>query len=125
LFYAPFFYKSLEKVPRHSGFLTPNIGNSSRRGKMFGVGYFWAINRSYDATYRIQDFTERGFAHHLDLRGKPREGTDFDAIFYAVQDRGLKQDDGSLRKEGASSIYAVGKSDLGHGFFARGQVNHL
>jgi len=46
LFYTPFFYKSLEKVPRRTGFLTPSLGNSSRRGKMFGVGYFWAINRS-------------------------------------------------------------------------------
>ena len=125
VFYAPFFYKSLEKIPRHSGFLTPNIGNSSRRGKMIGIGYFWAINRSYDVTYRIQDFTQRGFAHHVDLRGKPREGTDFDAIFYGVQDRGLKLDDGSLRKEGGSSLYVVGKSDMGHGFTAAGMINYL
>jgi len=92
---------------------------------MIGVGYFWAINRSYDATYRVQDFTDRGFAHHLDFRGKPREGTDFDAIFYGVQDRGLKQDGGSLRKEGGSSLYVVGKSDMGHGFTARGMINYI
>src|SRR5437773_4538304 len=66
LFYTPYFYKSLAKVPRHSGFLTPNIGNSTRRGLTFGVGYFWAINRSYDVTYRLQDFTERGLAHNLE-----------------------------------------------------------
>jgi LPS-assembly protein len=125
LFYTPFFYKSLEKVPRRSGLLTPNIGNSSRRGKMIGVGYFWAINRSYDVTYRVQDFTQRGLAHHVDLRGKPRPGTDFDAIFYGVQDRGLLQDDGSRRKEGGRSLYMVGKSDLGHGFFASGSINYL
>jgi LPS-assembly protein len=125
VFFTPFFYKSLEKVPRKSGFLTPNIGNSSRRGKMIGIGYFWAINRSYDVTYRVQDFTQRGFAHHVDLRGKPRAGTDFDAIFYGVQDRGLKLDDGTLRKEGGSSLYVVGKSDLGHGFTARGMINYI
>ena len=95
LLYAPVFYKSLESSPRKSGFLTPNIGNSSRRGQMFGVGYYWAINRSYDATYRTQYFTQRGFAHHLDFRGKPREGFDFNAMFYGVQDRGLKQSDGT------------------------------
>lgn len=125
LLFTPYFYKSLDKVPRKSGFLTPNIGNSSRRGKMIGLGYYWAINRSYDATYRIQDFTQRGFAHHIDLRGKPHAGSDFDAIFYGVQDRGLQQDDGTRRKEGGYSVYATGSSNLGGGFFARGTINYL
>jgi len=125
LFYTPYFYKSLEKVPRRSGFLMPNIGNSSRRGKMIGLGYYWAINRSYDATYRIQDFTTRGLAHHLDLRGKPHAGSDFDAVLYGVQDRGLQLDNGQRRKEGGLSLYTAGASDLGHGFTARGQVNYI
>jgi LPS-assembly protein len=125
LFYAPFFYKSLEDEPRKSGFLTPNIGNSSRRGKMIGVGYYWAINRSYDATYRSQYFTQRGFAHHVDLRGKPRPGSDFNFILYGVNDRGLLLQSGERRKEGGFLISFEGKSDLGHGFEARGQINYL
>jgi len=125
LFYTPYFYKSLEKLPRKSGFLMPNIGNSSVRGKMVGLGYYWAINRSYDATYRVQDFTQRGLAHHIDFRGKPHEGADFDAIFYGVQDRGLLQDDGKRLKQGGFSLYATGKADLGDGFTARGTVNYL
>jgi len=125
LFYTPFFYKSLEREPRKSGFLMPNLGNSSRRGKMIGIGYYWAINRSYDATYRIQDFTQRGFAHHLEVRGKPRAGSDFDAILYGVNDRGLLQDNGERRKEGGFSFLMNGRSDLGHGFQARGAVNYI
>ncbi|HTM47318.1 MAG TPA: LPS assembly protein LptD [Bryobacteraceae bacterium] len=125
LFYTPYFYKSLAKVPRRSGFLTPNIGNSSSRGKMFGIGYFWAINRSYDATYRLQDFTERGFAHNFELRGKPRPGADFDAVIYGVQDRGLEQPDGSRIKQGGYSILINGRADLGKGFLARGELNYL
>ena len=88
LFYTPMFYKSLQRAPRKSGFLTPNIGNSNRRGVMLGGGYYWAINRSYDATYRAQLFTQRGFAHHVDFRGKPNEKTDFNYILYGVNDRG-------------------------------------
>jgi LPS-assembly protein len=125
VFFTPFFYKSLEKVPRRSGFLTPNVGNSSRLGKMLGIGYFWAINRSYDVTYLVQDYTERGFAHHFDFRGKPRAGTDFDAIFYGVQDRGQLMPDGSRLKQGGASLYVVGKSDLGDGFYFRGNLNYL
>jgi LPS-assembly protein len=125
LFYAPFFYKSLADEPRKSGFLTPNIGNSSRRGKMLGVGYYWAMNRSYDAMYRTQYFTERGFAHHLDLRGKPRQRSDFNFILYGVNDRGLKLDSGERRQEGGFLISFDGHSDLGRGFLARGEINYL
>ena len=125
LFYAPFFYKSLEREPRKSGFLIPNIGNSSQRGVMFGAGYFWAINRSYDVTYRLQEFTSRGTAHHADFRGKPRPGTDFDAILYGVQDRGIPQASGPPLKYGGVSLYVAGKSDLGDGWYARGQINYI
>ena len=125
LFYTPFFYKSLEKVPRRTGFLMPNIGNSSVLGRMVGVGFFWAINRSFDATYHGQDFTERGFAHHLEVRGKPAEHADFDAILYGVQDRGLLEPDGSRIKQGGYSVYVAGKADLGNGWTVRGVVNYL
>ena len=125
LFYAPFFYKSLARAPRRSGFLTPNFGNSSRRGKMFGIGYYWAINRSYDVTYHFQEFTERGTAHHVEARGKPRPGTEFFGIFYGVDDKGLKMEDGTRVKQGGFSVYGTGQSDLGHGFVARGMVNYL
>ncbi|MEO7653600.1 MAG: LPS assembly protein LptD, partial [Bryobacteraceae bacterium] len=125
LFYTPFFYKSLARSPRRSGFLTPNIGNSSRRGKMFGVGYYWAINRSYDATYRLQEFTARGLAHHLELRGKPTQRSDFNAVVYGVQDRGLQLEDGERRKEGGYTVQVDGKAELAWGFHARGTVNYL
>lgn len=125
LFFTPFFYKSLEKVPRRSGLLMPNIGNSSTRGYMLGGGFFWAINRSYDATYHVQDYTARGFAHHLELRGKPTDKSDFDAIFFGVQDRGLLLDNGTRIKQGGYTFSAAGKADLGDGWTARGSINYL
>ena len=124
LFYTPFFYKSLEREPRKSGFLIPNVGHSSIRGMMLGVGYFWAINRSYDLTYRLTEYTSRGEAHHFDFRGKPRPGTDYDAIVYAVHDRGLAQPSGPPLQYGGMNIYATGKSDLGDGWNAHAQVNY-
>jgi LPS-assembly protein len=125
LFYTPFFYKSLEKVPRRSGFLMPNIGHSSTRGYMVGGGAFWAINRSYDATYHVQDYTARGFAHHLELRGKPTDRADFDAIVFGVQDRGALQPDGSRIKQGGYTFSVIGKADLGDGWTARGSISYL
>ena len=125
LFYAPIFRKSLEKEPRQSGFLTPNLGNSSRRGFFFGLGYFWAINRSYDLTYRVQDYTGRGLAHHVEFRGKPTEKSDFDAIFYGVQDSGYKLSPTVVQKQGGFNLQATGRAELGNGFSARGNINYL
>ncbi len=125
LFYTPFFYKSLEKVPRRSGLLMPNIGHSSVRGDMIGIGAFLAINRSYDAIYHVQDYTLRGFAHHLELRGKPTGKSDFDAILFGVQDRGLPQVGGPPIKQGGYTFSIAGKADLGDGWTARGFINYL
>jgi len=125
LFFTPFFYKSLERVPRRSGILMPNIGHSSTRGFMFGAGGYWAINRSYDATYHVQDYTARGFAHHLELRGKPTDKADFDAILFGVQDRGLQLSNGMRLKQGGYTFSIAGKADLGDGWIARGSINYL
>lgn len=134
IFYFPELYKSLKKNPRKSGFLTPNIGHSSRRGYMFGAAYYWAINRSYDLTYRNQYFTERGFAHTVDFRGKVRPGTDIGMYLYGVNDRGVEigtttnpagQTVPLIQKQGGVLFTIDGRSDLGKGWQARGEVNYL
>ncbi|MBL0161380.1 MAG: LPS-assembly protein LptD [Bryobacterales bacterium] len=123
--YAPVFYKDLSSNARRSGFLTPNFGNSNRRGLMVGMGYFWAINRSYDMMYRPQYFSQRGLAQTFDFRGKPNATSDFDAYVYGVRDKGLLHDDGTREKQGGYIISLTGKAELPHGFHLRGVVNYL
>ena len=125
LFYTPFFYKSLEKMPRRSGFLLPMVGNSSRYGGVINTGYFWAINRSFDLTYRNQIFTSRGYAHHVDFRGIPSDKSDFNFLLYGVNDRGLELGDGQVRKEGGVQMSFTGRASLGEGFEARANLNYL
>jgi LPS-assembly protein len=126
LFFAPVYYHSLEKQPRKSGFLAPNLVPHSKRGFMVGLGYYWAISQSYDATYSIQDFTTNAFAHHFDFRARPKKGTELNAVLYGVQDHG---DPNSTQKPPPTysgvDLYLVGKSDLGNGFTARGFVNYI
>jgi LPS-assembly protein len=125
LFYAPFFYHSLQKEPRKSGFLMPTIGHSSLGGFMVGAGYFWAINRSYDVTYRVLDYLSRGYSHYADFRGKPREGTDYDLIMNGVQDRGAPNSGNPPQKYSGLSLYGVAHSDLGDGWTANAQINYI
>jgi LPS-assembly protein len=125
LFYFPVYYKSLKRIPRQSGFMTPNIGHSSLYGGMIGLAYYWAISRSYDTFYRIQDFTARGYAHTFDFRGKVKPGTDFTFNLYAVSDRGVNIGNGVIQKQGGVQFTFDGKSDLGDGWDARLHLDYL
>jgi LPS-assembly protein len=124
LLYLPYFYRPLGKNPRQSGFLTPNIGHSSYRGFMFGAGYYWAMNRSYDMSYVIQDFTTRGPAHTYNFRGKPNDVTDFDFHLYGVQDKGLPQPNGTVIKQGGYEFELNATTEL-WGFTGRLDYNYL
>jgi LPS-assembly protein len=124
IFFFPAYYKSLKVLPRQSGFMTPNIGHSSTYGEMFGLAYYWAISRSYDALYRIQYFTLRGPANNLEFRGKVRPGTDFSFQLYAVEDRGIVEN-GVLQKQGGEEFTFDGHSDLGDGWVARIHLDEL
>lgn len=125
LLYAPVFYKSLRERPRKSGFLTPNIGNSSRRGTMIGAGYYWAINRSYDLMYRSQLFSQRGFAHQVDARGRPTRSSRFDVFLYGVNDSGRDLQGGGVVQASGFLLTATGEAALGKGFVAKADFNYL
>ncbi len=125
VFYFPYFYKSLKKEPRKSGFLTPNFIHSSTRGYGLALGYYWAISRSMDLTYDVQYFSVRGFAHRVDFRGKPTQKTDFNMIFNGVQDRGYLTGGGTLIKTPGYSLTGGARTEFGDGWTARGNLNYI
>ena len=122
--YLPYFYRPLGRNPRQSGFLTPNLGRSTIRGYMIGGGYYWAINRSYDADYVLQYFTLRGPAHTANFRGKPNDKTDFNFSLYDVQDKGIVQPSGPNVKQGGLEFEVTAKTQI-LGFTGRLDFNYL
>lgn len=125
LLYVPVFKKSLERVPRQSGFLTPSVGTSSRFGAVLAQAYYWAINRSYDATLNGTIYTARGFAAEASMRGRPTENSSFDAVFFGVEDRGQKLDNGERLKQGGNSFTMSGVAALPGGFRAVADLRYL
>ena len=85
---------------RQSGFLLPDIGNSSTEGYVFGDAYYWAPTTWADATIGVQDYTKRGSAQRAEIRLRPAENTSFSYTYYGVIDRGLPNADGVLVSQG-------------------------
>jgi len=115
LFYAPFLVDSLAREPRQTGFLIPNLGNSSQKGYIIGDGFFWAINPSADLMFGVEDYSKRGLAERGEFRARPSQNANFTVNYFGVND---KDSDLSLRAPG-ESIQAMGKDDnIGEGFRA-------
>src|SRR6478609_1187594 len=60
VFYFPFATHPVERLPRQTGLLIPNVGRSSIKGTIVGESIFWAISRSMDLTAGAEYFTRRG-----------------------------------------------------------------
>ena len=50
LFYLPYMYYPVQEEDRATGFLMPTYGASTVQGASISNAFFWAINRSHDAT---------------------------------------------------------------------------
>jgi len=60
LFYLPIFYYPIQEDDRATGFLIPTYGTSTFRGQSLSNAFFWAINRSHDATIMHDWFSKAG-----------------------------------------------------------------
>ena len=60
LFYLPAMYYPIQEDGRATGFLMPTYGASTIRGNSISNAFFWAVNRSHDATVYHDWFTATG-----------------------------------------------------------------
>jgi LPS-assembly protein len=85
--YLPFATHPVQKEPRQSGFLIPNIGRSSTRGYTAGESVFWAMRRDMDLLAGAEYFSKRGWAPDGEFRARPTENSFADLTFFSVLDR--------------------------------------
>ncbi len=125
ILYLPYFYRALGKNTRQSGFLTPNFAHSTTRGWIYGGGYYWAINRSYDMDYIFQYFSLRGPSHTFDFHAKPNSVSQLTFNFYTVQDQGVPVGQpGAGTKEGGTEFNISGRTQI-WGFTGLIDYNYL
>src|SRR5262249_55472496 len=82
------------------GFLIPDVGNSNRKGFIFGDAYYWAPASWFDATLGAQYLSKRGSAQRAEIRATPSDNTTFDYNYYGVIDRGLRDSSGVRQPQG-------------------------
>ena len=76
---------------RESGFMIPNIGDSSSKGYIFVECYYWGPTDWMDASVGGTYYSRRGWGQRGDLRMRPWENARLDITYTGVEDRGLEQ----------------------------------
>ena len=122
IFYFPFLYKSLQRIPRNSGFLMPTFGNSSRLGAVIGDSFFWAINRSADLTLGAEYLSARGWSQQAAFRARPSGNSFLNVDYFGVVDRGYGPE---KVDQGGRSVRATGVASLPYGFSGVLDLNYL
>jgi len=101
---------------RQSGFLLPDIGNSSTKGYVFGDAYYWAPATWADATLGAQYLSKRGSSQRAEIRMRPSENSSVVYTYYGVIDRGLPDANGVLQSQGGHQQQLEVQSLLPHGW---------
>ncbi len=113
----------IEERDRSSGFLTPAVGYSARKGFRLSSAYYQTLGRSADVTIRGDLFTARGIGYGMDFRTRANSRSYFNFGFYAVKDRifGPKASTENP-DQGGSIVYAEGVHYFPNGFTAAADV---
>ena len=122
IFYFPYATHPVDNLGRRTGFLVPQLGQSSRKGFIFGESIYWAINRSMDMTVGAEYWSSRGWAQHMDYRARPSENSYIDMRFFGVLDRG---DPNTHQGQGGQDVTLDAGLDLKHGFRAVSSIEYL
>ena len=85
LFYLPAMYYPINKEDRATGFLIPTYGSSTIRGRTLSNAFFWAINRSQDATFYYDWFSKTGQGYGTEYR-YVRSGGNANFRFYSLKE---------------------------------------
>jgi LPS-assembly protein len=109
MFYLPVLYYPTKKEDRATGFLIPAYGSSTLRGQSIHNAFFWAIDRSQDATVMHDWFSKTGQGVGGEYRYNFGGGTDgnFRSYFLDQHEATYVLDDGTEHTEPGSRYYEI------------------
>ena len=106
--YLPMIYYPIRDDERATGFLLPTYGTSTVRGQAVSNAFFWAINRSTDATFFHDWFTRTGQGAGGEYRYVAAAQSTGDVRFYRFSQRETNfTDNNQTQTLPASTSYEV------------------
>ncbi len=127
IFYFPYATHPVAREARHTGFLIPTAGRSSAKGNVVGDSFYWAINRSIDATIGGEYFSKRGSSQRGEFRARPSNTSYVDLNYFGVIDRGFETGTSTgpqLLREGGQEVRLTAEGNF-YGFRAVSNVDYL
>ncbi len=125
LLWLPYATAPAGKNVRQSGFVIPTLGQSSRKGFIFGDGFYWAPKQWFDNTIGAQLMSRRGWSLTDEVRARPWDDVNFTARYFGVQDRGLPGAGGILQPQGGHETTVQFDALLPQGWRAVASVDQL
>jgi lipopolysaccharide assembly outer membrane protein LptD (OstA) len=130
VFYFPVFYYPINDEDRATGFLIPQYGTSTFRGQTLSNAFFWAINRSHDATVMHDWFSKTGQGIGAEYRYVLAPGSEGNLRTYILDERAttVQNSVGTTVAQPARRSYEVRGSanqGLGRHLRARGRVDYF
>ena len=125
LIWLPYATAPAGRKVRATGFLIPDVGQSSRKGFILGDAFYLAPTPWMDATLGAQFMSRRGLLERGSLRAKPFENTSVEYTYFGVDDRGLLNPDGTRTRQGGEQQRLEIQSLLPGGWRFVTDYNHL
>src|SRR6266849_6545960 len=125
LIWLPYASAPAGKKIRETGFLIPDIGQSSRKGFILGDAFYLAPTQWMDATLGVQYMSRRGVQERGSFRARPFENTSIEYTYFGVDDRGLLNADGTRSPQGGEQQRLEIQSLLPGGWRFVTDYNHL
>jgi len=125
LIWLPYASTPAGRKVRASGILIPDVGQSSRKGFIIGDAFYLAPTSWMDATLGVQFMSRRGFLERGSFRAKPFENTSMAYTYFGVDDRGLRNPDGTRTPQGGEQQRLEIQSLLPGGWRFVTDYNHL
>lgn len=127
IFYFPYATHPVARDSRDTGFLIPTVGRSSSKGNIAGDSFYWAINRSMDATVGAEYFSTRGWSQRGEFRARPSDTSYVDLNFSGVIDRGIEVGTSTgpqLLREGGQEARLAAEGNF-YGFRGVSNIDYL
>ena len=124
LFYLPALYYPTKREDRATGFLLPTYGKSTLQGHSFHNEFFWAINRSQDASFVHDWYSKSGQGAGTEYRYNFGGGSDGSFRSY-IRDLTSDGSPGSLPPERSYKLSGSATQPLPGRFRATGRVDYF